>query len=130
MAEKFEARHRDRPEDRVYLMCDKTLYFPGETLWFQAFVRNGADLAPSLKSEILHVEWISPSGSTLKEFALIARKGTATGDIALDSEAPGGLYTLKAWTRWQKNAPEPAFFEKKILVQTVVVPRVKMTLDF
>lgn len=130
ISEKLAAFQSDMPEDRVYLMLDKGFYFPGETIWFQAYVRNGADMAPSLKSEILHVEWVAPSGNVLKEFALIARKGTASGDIQLDGDAPGGLYTVRAYTRWQKNSPEPAFFEKKVPVQRLVVPRVKMKLDF
>jgi len=130
ISEKLAAFQAELPEDRVYLMFDKPFYFPGETIWFQAYVRNGADMAPSVKSEIVHVEWIGPAGNILKELSLIARKGTASGDISLDGDAPGGLYTVKAYTRWQKNSPEPAFFEKEISVQHLVLPRVKMKLDF
>ena len=130
MGETYAAFQQDFPEDRIYLMTDKSFYFPGETVWLSAFVRNGADLAPSLKSEILHVEWVAPSGNVDKELTLITRKGTGTGDITLSKDAPGGLYTLRAYTQWQKNDPDPLFFEKKIPVQHVVVPRVKMHLDY
>lgn len=130
IGESYSAFQQGMPEDRVYLMLDKSFYFPGETIWFSAFVRNGADMAPSVKSEILHVEWVAPSGNVEKELTLITRKGAGAGDITLAPDAPGGLYTLRAYTQWQKNSPEPLFFEKKIPVQHVVVPRLKMRLDF
>ena len=128
--EKFLAFQGKMPEDRVYLSCDKPFYFPGETVWFAAYVRNAADMKPSVKSQILHVEWIAPSGNVAKEIKLIARNGVAQGDIALDESMPGGIYRLKAYTSWQKNSPAPAYFVKEIPVQRVVLPVLKMKLDF
>lgn len=130
IGESFSAFQQAMPEDRVYLMLDKSFYFPGETVWFSAFVRNGADMAPSEKSEILHVEFLAPSGNVDKELTLITRKGFGSGDIALAPDAPGGIYTLRAYTQWQKNSPDPLYFEKKIPVQHVVVPRMKLRLDY
>ncbi|MCP4109744.1 MAG: hypothetical protein GY749_30220 [Desulfobacteraceae bacterium] len=119
-----------RPEDRVYLHFDKPFYYPGETVWFQAYVRDGAQMKPSGKSEILHVEFINPRGNKEKELHLIARNGSASGDIQLDEGIPGGLYKIRAYTNWQKNDQEPYFFEKEIPVQKIVLPTLKMKLDF
>lgn len=124
---KFEEK---RPEDRVYLIFDKPFYYPGESIWFQAYVRNSADMQASEKSEILHVEFIAPSGNIEKELTIIARNGTGGGDISLDKEISGGLYKIKAYTKWQKNGLQPAFFEKDIQVQKVVLPALKMKLEF
>jgi len=118
------------PEDRVYAMCDKPFYAPGETIWFSVFVREGSTLAPSVKSEIVHVELLNPKGSVEKKLTLFAKKGIASGDLTLAEEGPGGLYTLKVYTNWQKNDPDPAFFVKELQVQEVVLPRLKMKLDF
>jgi len=46
----------------------------------------------------------------------------------LDELAPGGLYKVKAYTNWQKN--DSTFFEKDLTVQDVVLPALKMKLDF
>ena len=119
-----------RPEDRVYLMFDKPFYYPGETIWFQAYVRNGADMKPSQKSEILYVEFIAPSGNIDKKLTLIARNGTGSGDISLDKDMSGGLYKIKAYTKWQENDKEPAFYERDIQIQKVVLPTLKMKLEF
>lgn len=128
IAEKFSLASKERPEDRVYLHFDKTFYKPGETIWFKAYVRNGSDLKASAQSDVLHVELINPKGSVEKEIALISKSGAASGDFLLDESMPGGLYKVKAYTQWQKN--EESFFEKEIQVQAVVLPRLKMKLDF
>ncbi|NNG00607.1 MAG: hypothetical protein HKM93_14575 [Desulfobacteraceae bacterium] len=130
LKEKIDTFDIKRPEDRVYLMFDKPFYYPGETIWFQAFVRNASSMKASEMSEILHVELISPKGTTEKELKLIVRDGTVSGDFSLDPDISGGLYKAKAYTNWQKNATDPAFFEKELPVQRVVLPTLKMKLDY
>ena len=125
----FTSYSEKNPEDRVYLQLDKPFYKPGETIWFQAYLQNGSTLKAS-ESEILHVEFISPKGTTAKELHLIAHNGLASGDIELDPEMAGGLYKVKAYTAWQKHDASPLFFEKEIQVQKVILPRLKMKLDF
>lgn len=116
------------PEDRVYLHFDKPMYEPGDNIWFSAFVRNGEDLKASAKSEILYAELINPKGGIEKSIKLVSLNGRAAGDFQLDAEAPGGIYKVKAYTNWQKNAG--TVFEKTFQVQEVVLPNLKMKLDF
>lgn len=116
------------PEERVYLQFDKPFYNPGETVWFSAYLRNGQNLKPSSQSDILNVEFINPRGSVEKTIRLIAKNGKAAGDFVLDEECAGGLYKVKAYTNWQKN--DSSFFEKELTVQDVVLPALKMKLDF
>jgi hypothetical protein len=118
------------PEDRIYVQCDKPFYNPGETIWFSVFIRDAATFKASTKSDIVYAELINPKGSVEKTLSLIAKKGIASGDFTLTDDIPGGLYTLKAYSNWQKNDPDPAFFVKEIQVQDVVLPRLKMKLDF
>jgi len=118
------------PNDRVYLQLDKPFYQPGETIWFQAYVRNEEDLLPSRQSDILHVELINPRGTIAQQFLLVANDGVASGDIDLDESLAGGIYKLKAYTNWQRNLPDPFYFEKEIQVQNVTLPRLKMNLEF
>lgn len=128
LKQKIKTYNQDNPEDRVYLHFDKPMYKPGETIWFSAFVRNGTDLKPSEKSEILYAELIDPKGNVSQKHNLIARKGKANADFFIDKNAMGGIYKVKAYTNWQKNTN--TFFEKEIQVQKVVLPRLKMKLEF
>ncbi len=118
------------PEERVYLQFDKPMYEPGDDIWFSAFVRDGATLKPSAKSDIVHVELINPKGTVEKYIKLIAGNGVAAGDFKLDSEALGGLYKVRAYTNWMKNEGDKNAFEKEIQVQQVILPNLKMKLDF
>ncbi len=118
------------PEDRVYLQFDKPMYEPGESIWFSAFVRDGQSLKPSTKSDIVHVELLSPKGTVERTISIIAKNGVAPGDFSLDKEALGGLYKVRAYTNWMKNEGDGNYFEKDLQVQDVVLPNLKMKLDF
>jgi len=118
------------PEDRIYLHFDKTMYQPGDDIWFSAYVRNGQDFSASDRSEVLHVELIAPNGNAIKMGKLITKNGRVSGDFKLDEDAPGGDYKVKAYTVWQNHESKPFLFEKAIHVQDVDLPDLKMRLDF
>lgn len=118
------------PEDRLYLQLDKPMYEPGDDIWFSAYIRDGVSLKPSSKSDIVYIELINPKGTVEKKLNLIARNGKAAGDFSIDKEAVGGLYKIKAYTNWMKNEGEENAFVKEIQVQDVILPNLKMKLDF
>ncbi|MGZ4037543.1 MAG: MG2 domain-containing protein, partial [Bacteroidia bacterium] len=118
------------PEDRVYLQLDKPFYEPGDDIWFSAYVRDGLSMKPSSKSDIVHIELISPKGTIEKKINIIARNGKAAGDFSIDKEALGGMYKIRAYTNWQKNQGDDHSFVKDIQVQDVILPNLKMKLDF
>jgi len=122
--------NQEHPEDRLYVHTDKPMYKSGETVWFSTYVREGAKLLPSEVSGIVHAELLNPKGSIDQQIKLIADNGVAKGDFMIDEAAVGGMYKLKCYTNWQKNDPNPAFFIKEIQIQKVVLPRLKMKLDF
>jgi len=128
--DKLLAFQAKTPEDRVFLTCDKPLYRAGETVWFQVFLRNAADMKPSLKSQIVHVDWIDPSGRVARQLRLIARNGAAGGDIALARSLPSGVYRLKAWTALQKNGPDPFYFVRDVPVKPEAKDGLSMDLEF
>lgn len=119
-----------RSPERVYLQFDKPLYEPGNSIWFQAYVRNESNLKAADKSRILHVELLNPKGAIVQKRALIVKNGTVSGDFQLQEHAEGGLYQVKAYTQWQKNDPNTLLFQRKIPVQQVILPKLKMKMDF
>ncbi len=52
------------------------------------------------------------------------------GSFLIKSDYAGGIYKLKAYTSWQTNWGEEAFFTKEITVQKVITPRLLLKLDF
>ncbi|MEM0998639.1 MAG: MG2 domain-containing protein [Bacteroidota bacterium] len=132
LKEKVQAYHDYKPEDRVYLHFDKPFYKPGDDIWFAAYFREGRHLKKSEKSDILHVELINPKGNVTQHIKLLDQKqsGFAFGDFHLDEEVVGGLWKVKAYTKWQDNESQPFTFEREFQVQKVVLPNLKMKLDF
>lgn len=118
------------PEDRLYIHFDKTLYKPGETIWFTVYIRDGQTLKPSIKSEIVTVQLINPKGNIEQTHKIIAHDGVARGDFQLSETDFGGIYKVKTETNWQKNDKNAAIFIKELTVQKVILPRLKMKLDF
>jgi alpha-2-macroglobulin-like protein len=118
------------PEDRVYLQLDKPFYEPGDNVWFSAYVRDGQSMKASGKSDILHIELLSPKGTVEKKINIVAKNGKAAGDFSIDKEALGGMYKIRAYTNWMKNEGSDNTFVKELQVQQVVLPNLKMKLDF
>lgn len=116
----------ERPE-KLYLQVDRTLFRPGETLWFNAYLRNAGDLMPAL-SQILYVELLDPRGAVLQKLNMLAPDGVAAGEFALHANLPGGLYKIRAYTSWMKNTESS--FEREITLQKVVLPNLNLKLEF
>ncbi|MCC7303645.1 MAG: hypothetical protein IT233_13475 [Bacteroidia bacterium] len=131
LKEKTRTWNERAPEDRLYLQFDKPFYEPGETIWFSAFVRDGVSLKPSTKSEMLYVDLMSPKGTVEKTIKILARDGQGKGDFAISEMAAGGMYKVRAYTQWMRNFSSGTYgFEKDIQVQDVILPNLKMKLDF
>lgn len=114
--------------ERIYLQVDKPIVEPGDDIWFTAYVRDGETLKPSNISDIVHIELINPKGAKEKELNLIAQKGVVNGDFQISEDMAGGLYKIKAWTKWQTN--DSSFFEKEIQVQDLIAPDILVKFNF
>lgn len=131
MIKKKLSKYNDAlPEDRVYLHFDKPFYEPGESIWFSAYVRDGQTLKPSHKSDIVYVELLNPKGGVEKKLTIVSKNGKAAGDFSLDNEALGGMYKIRAYTNWMKNEGEENSFERDLQVQDIILPNLKMKLNF
>lgn len=130
LKKKLSAFSGQAPEDRIYVSFDKPFYEPGDDIWFSAFVRDGGSHKPSSKSDIVHVELLNPKGTVEKSLNLIAKNGVAAGDFHLDNEALGGMYKVRAYTNWMKNEGDKNAFERDLQVQDIVLPNLKMKIEF
>ncbi|MBK9286021.1 MAG: hypothetical protein IPM51_17125 [Sphingobacteriaceae bacterium] len=128
--EKLTEYNTHLPEERVYLQLDKPMYEPGDDIWISAYVRDGITLKSSKVSDIVHLELINPKGTIEKKISVLTKNGKASGDFSIDKEALGGMYKIKAYTNWMKNEGEENAFIKEIQIQDVVLPALKMKLDF
>lgn len=92
-------------------------YLSGETLQFEAFVKESINQNPSPISVPLYVELINlKDGKLVKRFTLKSDAGYASlaYDIPLDFST--GNYQIRAYTNWMRNFSEEAFFHQNFTV--------------
>ena len=115
--------------EKIYAQTDRPLYFPGETIWFKAYIVNGDQQVSSL-SEIAYAELISPKGTVVSSTILGIVDGYAYHQFFLNRFLAGGRYTLNIFTPWMEELGEEYIFTKELIVQKVVEPNFLLELDF
>jgi len=124
----LKRRHSETAPEKCYVHTDRTLLAPGDTLWWNAYIRNAGDLLASLQSQILYVELLDPRGAVVQQRNCLAIGGTAAGEFPFRTDLPGGLYKLRAHTAWMKNSDQ--VFERDITLQKTVLPRLNLRLEW
>jgi TonB-dependent SusC/RagA subfamily outer membrane receptor len=121
---------RNKPWEKLYLHIDRPIYKPGDDIWFKVYLTDGTTNRPTNIDDIVYVELINPKGSVEKKLVLQVISGICFGNFALNENAAGGLYKVKAYTNWMINFGNDYAFEKEIQVQKVVYPRLLSKLNF
>ncbi len=104
--------------EKVYLHTDRTYYFPGNDIWFKAYLINAYDRSLSDMSRNLHVELISPSGGIISDRIIRLDGGLGNGDFRLPDSLSSGRYRLRAYTNYMRNFSDQIFFNKEINIIT------------
>ena len=120
------------PQEKVWLHCDNTAYFQGDTIWFAAYVTSAETLQPANDlSKVLYVELLNEVGEVVSTQRLQIENGRCHGQIPLNTELekkfisdrirasyyypinrlngnyciplPAGYYEVRAYTRAMLN---------------------------
>lgn len=102
---------KEYPQEKLYIHFDKEAYYPGETIWFKAYLFAGNDL--SLISKTLYSELIDEKGKVLqrKTAPLFGSTGASAFDIPAQIQAQQ-LY-VRAYTKWMLNFDTAYLFVKR-----------------
>lgn len=105
------------PQEKIYLHYDKPAYAPGETIWFKAYLMEGANTDNISKT--LYIDFIDESGRLLKHCVAAIYQSSASGDYSLPLEFKDRTVYVKAYTRWMLNFDSSFLYRKAIpVVQT------------
>lgn len=105
----------EKPVEKIYIHSQSNDFFPGETIWYKAYLMAGPNHQPSPLSRNIHVELIQ-GGNVIDSHILKAENGMAAGSMELPELMKPGKYVLRAYTNWMRNEPEEYFFKKVIQV--------------
>jgi A-macroglobulin complement component/MG2 domain-containing protein/alpha-2-macroglobulin family protein len=119
----IETHYETSATRRSYVMTDKPLYQPGESIWFRVDLRATGTLAAAAPTA-MNVALVSPRGAVTAQKRIFAQNGVGQGDFALAAELEGGEYTL------QMQADDGTRDAKKLVVSTYEAPRLKKSIEF
>lgn len=102
--------------EKVYLHLDRATYYPGDDLWFKAYLVDASGLILTEHSSNLHAELISPADTIIESHNLKITGGMANGDFHLPSNLVSGIYQVRAYTNYMRNYGDELFFRKNIMI--------------
>ncbi|MBV1860046.1 MAG: hypothetical protein KUG77_16655 [Nannocystaceae bacterium] len=107
-----------------FIVTDKPLYHPGETVWFRGFELNRRSISPRVGPHGVTYKLVGPSGETVQEKRVEFNDGVAANDFELPPSLPGGRYRVHARS---DDGPE---HELEVQVSAYELPQIKKQLKF
>jgi len=102
--------------EKVYLHTDRTTYYPGDDIWFKAYLIDASGKLLTDNSMNLHVELISPDQKIIDSHIVKLDNGLGNGDFHLAKKIQSGRYRLRAYTNYMRNFGDQLFFNKDITI--------------
>lgn len=114
------------PREKIAAHLNKTIFLPGESIWFQAYLIDPKTGLPSQLSNNVYAGIFDAQGKLIRHKLLFAEEGIAIGNFKIDSTFTGNEFTLKMFTRWMLNFDENLDFNQQIyVVQNDLYPNPK-----
>ncbi len=92
------------PQEKVYMMFDKTNYAAGDNIWFKAFIFDG--YSKSNISTSLFVELYDNNKNLIDKRLIPLYNGEGTGNFTLSNDLKENVYYIRVYTAWMTNFNE------------------------
>ncbi len=103
--------------EKVFVTTDRHVYTPGERLSFSVFIVDGMH---RVQKESSMVKVLLADGKDQAIDSVVAHVVNGRFSYFFMLPQNGGMYRIKASTRWQLNELKPRQFQKEIFVQQVL----------
>lgn len=108
--------HQSTVQEKVFLHTDKSVYMPGEILWFKAYIVNADNQKPLDLSKVAYVDVLDSKQNPVMQAKIAVDKGLGSGSLYIPVSLVNGNYKLRAYTNWMKNFDAGYYFEKSITI--------------
>lgn len=112
-------RHQAYPIEKIAVHTDKSVYLPGETIWFKGYIWANEALSPI--SKVVYIEWADQHGSVIQKMQLPIENAMFKGDFLLPDTIASSIIHCRMYTQWMLNFEEAYLYHKSF---TVVQPNV------
>jgi hypothetical protein len=120
-------------QEKLYLHFDRSVYNPGETIWFKAYLFTGN--YPSLVSKTVYAELLDEKGKVLERRTAPVLSSSAACAFDIPSNITGSLIYVRAYTKWMLNFDSSFIYTRAIPIATTkkitkVIPVPDISLQF
>jgi len=100
--------------EKLYLHVDRSIFTPGETIWFKGYLENKSYQSVMPTSNLVYVELLR---DTVISRVLLKKSADGfAGQMVLPDDIALGEYIIRAYTNWNKNMPAEYIFHSKIRI--------------
>src|SRR2546423_13703870 len=85
-------------QEKAYIHFDKATYYPGETIWFKAYLMEG--VLPAESSKTFYIDWVSDNGNVLYHTVSPLVDGITNGQFDIPATFTGNYIHVRAYTKW------------------------------
>jgi len=119
------------PQEKIYVQTDRSMYLPGETIWFRVHLVDAVFLKQANASRYVYVELTNPTSQLVERVKLRPDStGCFYGQIQLENELGEGDYVLRAYTCFMQNVGEDYFFTKQVYISNPVSEKVSVDIKY
>lgn len=101
-------------QEKIFVHTDKTVYLPGEILWFKIYCVDGNDHKPLNLSKVVYVEVLDNNQTAIIQAKVALKNGSGDGSLYIPVTINNGNYKFRVYTSWMKNFSAEFYFEKTI----------------
>lgn len=105
-------------KEKFSVHTNKKTYYPGEKIWFKAYVVKDIDNKPYTTTTNLYVRLVSSSGETLDKKLFFCEKGSTYGELEIPDNLKGGKYYIEVNTNWNLNFKEAIYKTEIVILNT------------
>jgi hypothetical protein len=106
--------------EKVTLTTDRTIYFAGEQIWFNAecwIMANNDTL-----SKVMYLELLDRKSRPLVQKKIQISKGRSNGLIEIPSDILTGNYYIRAYTQYMRNFERESFYTTELTIINPELP--------
>lgn len=119
----FNAYKQSSLQEKVFVHMDKTVYMPGEIIWFKVYCVDGSSHKPLNISKLVYVDVLDNNQTRIMEGKVALKNGEGDGSLYVPVTINNGNYKFRAYTNWMKNFSPDYYFEKEItLINPLKIP--------
>ena len=101
-------------QEKIFVHTDKSVYLPGEILWFKVYCVDGNDNKPADLSKVVYIDVIDNNNNPVIQAKIAMSNGSGNGSLYIPFNVINGNYTFRAYTNWMKNFNPDFYFQKSI----------------